>query len=87
MIIDAILLKDDEPELYDVVYYPGGVSQIKQKEMTVYSKENNSKHFIVFDGDQQKKKLRSWNYSIEKKSRCFKKENQRFGGRRNKILF
>jgi len=57
MIIDAILQKNYDTELFDVVYHPGGVSQIKQKEITVYSKEDNSKHFIILDGDQQKEKI------------------------------
>jgi len=57
MIIDAILQKTGNTELFDVVYHPGGVSQIKQKEMTVYSKEDNSKHFVLFDGDQRKDKI------------------------------
>ncbi len=54
MIIDAVLKEIGDTELFEVVYYPGGASQMKQQEMTVYSKESNSKHFIVFDGDQRK---------------------------------
>ncbi len=57
MLIDAVLQKDGDTELFEVTYYPGGVSQMKQNEMTVYSKEENSKHFIIFDGDQRKEKI------------------------------
>ena len=57
MIIDAVLKKTGDSELFDVAYHPGGTSDMKQKEMTVYSKEENSNHFIVFDGDQQHNKI------------------------------
>jgi len=57
MIIEAVLKKTGDFNLFDVVYFPGGESQIKQKEMTVYSKEENSKHFIIFDGDQKREKI------------------------------
>ncbi len=57
MIIEAVLKETRDTELFEVTYHPGGESQIKQNEMVVYSKEDNSKHFIVFDGDQKKEKI------------------------------
>jgi predicted ATPase len=57
MIVEAVLEKNGDEKLFDVVYHPGGASQIKQNEMTVYSKEKNSKYFIVFDGDQKEDKI------------------------------
>lgn len=58
MIINAVLKKTNDFELFDVVYFPGGASQIKQNEMTVFSKENDNPHFIIFDGDQKKEKIK-----------------------------
>ena len=52
MLVEAVLKKTGDIELFDVIYFPGGVSQIKQNEMVVYSKEENSHHFVIFDGDQ-----------------------------------
>ncbi len=57
MIVEKVIEQKSDSELFEVKYFPGGESQIKQNEMTVYSKENNSKHFIAFDGDQKKEKI------------------------------
>ncbi len=57
MIIESVLDKTNNSDIIEIVYHPGSVSQIQQNEMTVYSKESNSKHFIVFDGDQKKEKI------------------------------
>jgi len=57
MIIDSVLKKNGDSELFEIVYYPGGSSQIKQNEMTIYSKEVNCKHFVIFDGDQRNDKV------------------------------
>jgi len=56
MIIEAVFKETGDSDLFEVAYHPGGASQIKQNEMVVYSKEDKSKHFIVFDGDQRKEK-------------------------------
>ncbi len=56
MIIEAVFKETGDSDLFEVAYHPGGESQIKQNEMVVYSKEDKSKHFIVFDGDQRKEK-------------------------------
>ena len=39
--------------LFDVTYYSGGASVIKNHFITVYSREANSKHFVLLDGDQR----------------------------------
>jgi len=41
--------------LFDVKFFPGGESRIKQDLMTVYSKEvDATNHFVCFDGNQRK---------------------------------
>ncbi len=43
--------------LLDVQFYPGGVSILKQDTITLHAKENNTKRFVIFDGDQRKKHI------------------------------
>lgn len=57
MIIEAVLKKIGGSELFEVKYFPGGESKLKQEFMSVYSKEESKKHFIVFDGDQKAQKI------------------------------
>jgi len=57
MIVEKVIEQKGDSKLFEVEHFPGGESPIKQNEMTVYSKEDNSKHFIVFDGDQKKEKI------------------------------
>ncbi len=53
-ILNKILENIGGKELFEIKYFPGGESRLKQDFMNVYSKEESKKHFIVFDGDQQK---------------------------------
>ncbi|MCW5210630.1 hypothetical protein VU03_02650, partial [Desulfobulbus sp. N3] len=52
-----ILAKNNDFDLFDIQYFPGGASRIKHENMLVYSKEEDKKHFIIFDGDQLKDKI------------------------------
>lgn len=54
LIVDSVLKKNNNAELFEVKYFPGGASIIKQEDMVVYSKEENKKRFVIFDGDQRK---------------------------------
>ncbi len=58
MIVEGVLAKNGDSELFEVFYYPGGATRLKQSEMTVYSKEQDSRHFIILDGDQRPKKTK-----------------------------
>ncbi len=56
LIIEAVLksMGEDTANLFQVKYFPGGESSFKQKHIAIYSQENNSNKFIIFDGDQKK---------------------------------
>jgi len=56
-IVKRVLKQHGEQDLFDVSFFPGGESRIKQESMVVYAKEEDIKHFILFDGDQDKGKL------------------------------
>lgn len=53
-ILEKTLEKIGGIELFEIKYFPGGESRLKQEFMNVYSKEESKKHFIIFDGDQRK---------------------------------
>lgn len=53
-ILTKVLEKIGGKELFEIKYFPGGESRLKQEFMNVYSKEESKKHFIIFDGDQRK---------------------------------
>ncbi len=57
MILDKVLKKIGGKELFEIKFFPGGESRIKQEFMLVYSKEESKKHFIIFDGDQKVDKV------------------------------
>ena len=57
MIIEGVLKSLGEEEFFEVKFFPGGESRLKQEFMSVYSKEEDSKHFILFDGDQRADKI------------------------------
>jgi len=57
LIVDKILEKNNDQGLFEVKYFPGGESLIKQEHMLVYSKEQDRRHFVFFDGDQKKSKI------------------------------
>jgi predicted ATPase len=46
-------LGDEKANLFKLNYNPGGCGVIKSEFITVYCREENSKEFIVFDGDQK----------------------------------
>ncbi len=48
-------LGSDKEALFQVEYFPGGESVIKQDFISVYSREEEKRKFIVFDGDQKPK--------------------------------
>lgn len=52
LIIDKVLELSGETGLFDVKFFPGGESRIKQECMLVYSREEDKNHFVIFDGDQ-----------------------------------
>ena len=52
VILQKTLEQTNDSNLFDIQYFPGGESRIKQENMLVYSKEEDKKHFIIFDGDQ-----------------------------------
>ncbi|AXT51356.1 ATP-binding protein [Aquimarina sp. BL5] len=58
-IIEGVLDKMGEAtrSLYDVKFNPGGETVIKKEFTTVYSREPNSKNYILFDGDQKPPQL------------------------------
>jgi len=56
LIIDKILEENSEKGLFEVKYFPGGESRVKHEHMLVYSKEEDYKHFVIFDGDQRRPK-------------------------------
>lgn len=57
LIVDKVLEENDDQGLFEVRYFPGGESLIKREHMLVYSKEEDCKHFILFDGDQCRSKI------------------------------
>ena len=57
MILEKVLLKIGGQDLFEIKFFPGGESRIKQEFMVVYSKEESKKHFIIFDGDQKTDKV------------------------------
>ncbi|MCK4797054.1 MAG: AAA family ATPase, partial [Spirochaetes bacterium] len=63
VILQKTLEKNNDCDLFDIQYFPGGESRIKQENMLVYSKEEDKKHFIIFDGDQRKDKIDTDNLS------------------------
>lgn len=56
MILDSVLknMGAATNNLFDVKFHPGGESVIKNTYIPVYCKEENSKIFVLFDGDQRK---------------------------------
>lgn len=56
LIIDKVLEINNDQELFEVKFFPGGASLIKQEIMLVYSKEDDGKHFVILDGDQTEPK-------------------------------
>lgn len=49
------LLKDygsETESIFNVEYYPGGAAELKQS-ITIYSRSNNARPFIILDGDQK----------------------------------
>lgn len=46
-------LGEEKDALFHLNYNPGGCSVMNSEFITVYCRENNSKEFIVFDGDQK----------------------------------
>ena len=57
MILESVLKEIGGSELFEIKFFPGGESRLKQEFMLVYSKEESTKHFIIFDGDQKTKKI------------------------------
>jgi hypothetical protein len=57
MIVEGVLKTLNEEDFFEVKYFPGGESRLKQEFMLVYSKEEDNKHFILFDGDQRTEKI------------------------------
>lgn len=55
-IVEKVIEKTGNNGLFEVKFFPGGESRIKQENMVVYSKEEDKNHFILFDGDQKKDK-------------------------------
>lgn len=55
-IIKAVLkrLGSETESLFNVKFFPGGESVIKNEFATVYCREPNSKEYLIFDGDQKK---------------------------------
>jgi len=58
MIIEKVIIENGDSELFEVRFFPGGVGQMKQDEMTVLSKMDDNNHFIIFDGDQKADKIK-----------------------------
>jgi predicted ATPase len=57
------VLKQMGPEketLFNVRFYPGGESIVKKDFIPVYCRENDSKEYIMFDGDQKKSTHPDW---------------------------
>jgi len=54
-ILNAILSKmgDEIKSLFNIKFNPGGESVIKKEFLTVYCRDDNSKNFVFFDGDQK----------------------------------
>ena len=54
LIVEGIITKmgDATKSLFNVKYFPGGESVIKNEFISVYSRDERSKNYIFFDGDQ-----------------------------------
>lgn len=57
LIVEKVLENKNNEGIFDVKFFPSGESIIKEEHMVVYSKEKNSKHFVLFDGDQRCDKI------------------------------
>ncbi len=57
MIVEKVLGKTGNSELFEIKYFPNGESIIKKEFMLVYSKEESNNHFVIFDGDQKTNKI------------------------------
>ncbi len=68
MIVEKVIEKKGDSALLEVKFFPGGVSQIKQNEMVVYSKEENSRYFVIFDGDQSAEKIDIMSLTVREKT-------------------
>jgi hypothetical protein len=71
LIVDKVLTLIGDDKIFDVKFFPGGESLIKQENMVVYSKEDDFNHYILFDGDQRQSKI-----DISKLSESEKKPDQ-----------
>lgn len=58
MIVEKVITENRDSNLFEVRFFPGGVGQMKQDEMTVLSKMDDNNHFIIFDGDQKTDKIK-----------------------------
>ncbi len=65
MIVESVIKENNDEEIFQVVYHPGGESSIKKEDMVVYSREEESNVFIILDGDQKKEK-----YDLTKLKNC-----------------
>ncbi len=57
MIISKVIEETNNNDIFEVRFSPGGESRIKQEDMLVHSKEDHSRYFVVFDGDQKQEKI------------------------------
>ncbi len=58
MIVEKVITENGDSKLFEVRFFSGGVGQMKQDEMTVFSKMDDNNHFIIFDGDQKADKIK-----------------------------
>ena len=65
-IIQSVLEKEKLDKLLQVIYIPGGASNLKKYIIPAFSKVNINNHFIWLDGDQYKKDVPDFTKELEK---------------------
>ena len=65
-IITEILRAERMEKLLNVIYIPGGASNLKKHIIPTFSKTNVDNQFIWFDGDQYKKEVPNFQLVLEK---------------------
>ena len=65
-IISQVLKEEGMEKLLNVIYIPGGASNLKKHTIPTFSKTNIDNQFIWFDGDQYKKEIPDFQMVLEK---------------------
>jgi len=68
MIVERVIEELGDEQIFEVRFFHGGESRIKQESMLAYSKEGGLNHFVFFDGDQKRDRINIVNIAEKDKN-------------------